>query len=83
MALTLSDSARPDGPVSGGGSVLLTVQPAAAMRASAIAARRMYVKDMVLLIPKIAELDLNLPRRLDVVADAVGAVEGEASRSSR
>ncbi len=61
IAFTLSDSASPDGPVSGGGSVLLTVQPAAVRSASASAARRRYVKDMVLLIPKIAELDLDLP----------------------
>src|SRR6185369_16212089 len=53
------------------------VQPTVAMRASATAARRMYVKDMVLLIPKIAELDRDLPRRLNGVPDAIGTVEGQ------
>src|SRR6185295_15476360 len=77
MALTVSESARPDGPLSGGASVLLTVQPAVAIRASATAARRMYVKDMVLLIPKIAELDRDLPSRLDGVPDAIDTVEGQ------
>src|SRR5258708_512333 len=77
IALTFSVSARPDGPVSGGGSVFLTVQPAAARRASATAARRMYVDGMALEVPKITEIDRNLSRDLNLVADAVDAVEGD------
>src|SRR5882724_10045986 len=75
MALTLSVSARPDGPDNGGASVLLTVQPAAARTASAIAARWRNVKDMALEVPKISELDLKLSRRLNRVTDAVDAVD--------
>src|SRR6516162_4909092 len=74
-ALTCSVSASPGGPESGGVSVLCTVQPAPARRASAIAARRMYVKGMILEVPKVAELDRQLPRRLDGVAGAIHTVE--------
>src|SRR4051794_1704064 len=75
VALTLSDSARPDGPDSGGASVLFTVQPAAVRRASPIAARRRYVKDMILEVPKVAELDADLSCDAHRVAHAIGPVK--------
>src|SRR3954453_17203312 len=77
VALTVSNKARPDGPDSGGASALFTLQPAAVRRASAIVARRMDVKDMVLEVPKVAELDLQLPCCLNAVADAVDTVESD------
>src|SRR4029453_987879 len=76
-ARTLSVSARPDGPLTGGASVFLTVQPPAASRASATAARRIYANGMALEVPKIAELDLHLSRGLHGVAHAIDAVEGD------
>src|SRR3954451_18742956 len=75
IALSVSVSASPDGPVSGGGVESLTVQPAAARSASATAARRKNVDDMVLLIPEVSELDLNLSGRLHLVAGAIDPVE--------
>src|SRR4051812_41804563 len=75
IASSLSDSARPDGPVNGGASLLLTVQPATANTEIATAMRRIYVKAMMLLIPKITELDRHLPGRLDRVAGPIRPVE--------
>src|SRR5580765_1231539 len=76
IAFTLSVRASPDGPVSGGASLLLTVQPVAMRtQANAIAARRMYVKGMTLKVPKVAELDPDLSHHGHIVANTIGAVK--------
>src|SRR3954468_18534759 len=75
-AVTRSASASCEGPVNGGGSVLWTVQPALPAIAATTAKRRMFVQNMILVVPKVSEIDLDLTGDADVVADAVAAVEG-------
>src|SRR5471032_295338 len=76
IAFSVTVSARPEGPLSAGGVVLLTVQlVVAASRANATAARRIYVNDMALEIPNITELNLQLSHHADRVSRAVRPVE--------
>src|SRR4051794_41739157 len=77
-AATRTVSAGPDGPVNDGGVVSCTVHADAAAIAATNTARRVVAKDMALLIPKVAEVDLELPGHLDVVPGAIDADEGDA-----
>src|SRR3954465_13033659 len=80
MALTLRLNARPEGPVSGGASVFLTVHPAVAKSTPAmppIIARRVNVNAMALWESlEVAEVDLRPSHDTDGIAGTIQTVEG-------
>src|SRR5262245_24024626 len=77
VAVSETDSARSEGPVSSGMSVPWT--PHAAVSATAARARKRKPAFMALLIPKVAKVNLNRAGHADFVADPVGPVEGHVS----
>src|SRR5262249_11455570 len=77
-AATLRFNDGPDGPLSGGASESFIVQAALIARMATAAARREWAEHMALLIPKVAEVDLDLAGHRDDVADAIEAPEGDA-----
>src|SRR4029450_4014653 len=74
VAVSETDSARSEGPISSGMSVPWTVH--AAVSETAARARKRKPAFMALLIPKVAKVNVGRAGNADVVADPVGTVEG-------